>query len=101
MAIDSSDNIQFEYKGLGKALAEGRLRVPLNQREYAWEAEHVNDLYNDLANGNLTGQADIFLGDYRACESCVRHPRGGGWSAEAFNCHDLACGHPRPSSSGI
>lgn len=62
MAIDSSDNIQFEYKGLGKALSEGRLRVPLNQREYAWEAEHVNDLYNDLANAISQGKPTYFLG---------------------------------------
>ena len=62
MAIDASDNIRFDYEGIGKALAGGRLRVPPNQREYAWEAEHVNDLFNDLANAISQGKPTYFLG---------------------------------------
>ncbi len=36
--------MHFDPKGIGELLAAGRLVVPLNQREYAWEDDQVEDL---------------------------------------------------------
>ena len=59
-----SQAIQFEHKGIGAALAHNRFAVPLNQREYSWEKDHVEDLFGDLANAMAIGgnQATYFLG---------------------------------------
>ena len=49
MAV-SSETIVFEHKEIGAVLNQYRLAVPLNQREYAWEDEHVTDLFQDFGN---------------------------------------------------
>lgn len=54
--------ITFEHKGIGKALAHNRFVVPLNQREYSWEQEHVTDLLQDFSNAIATNRATYFLG---------------------------------------
>ncbi len=54
--------IGFEHKGIGNVLAHSRLRVPLNQREYSWEVEHVQDLLGDFANALATNRGSYFLG---------------------------------------
>jgi hypothetical protein len=56
------ESIEFEIKGIGEVLAQNRLAVPLNQREYSWEEEHINDLYTDYANAIAKGQGSYFLG---------------------------------------
>ena len=56
-----SEKIIFEHTGIGHVLATRRLSVPLNQREYSWEDEHVEDLYSDLANARDEGH-NYFLG---------------------------------------
>lgn len=53
--------IAFEHLGIGRVLETKRLRVPLNQREYSWRDEHVNDLYTDLLNA-LASKGNYFLG---------------------------------------
>ena len=40
--------IGFDHIGIGTALLRHRFAVPLNQREYSWEKEHVLDFYQDL-----------------------------------------------------
>jgi hypothetical protein len=57
----SPDTINFEHKGIGAVLAHNRLTVPLNQREYAWEDEHVTVLFQDFANA-IAQKASYFLG---------------------------------------
>lgn len=42
-------------------LAHNRLAVPVNQREYAWEEEHVKDLLQDFANA-VARDISYFLG---------------------------------------
>lgn len=54
--------ITFEHKGIGKALAHNRFVVPLNQREYSWEEQHVTDLLQDYSNAIATNRAAYFLG---------------------------------------
>jgi hypothetical protein len=58
----SSDAITFEHKGIGAILAQNRLRVPLNQREYAWEDEHVQELFSDFAGAIENDHPTYFLG---------------------------------------
>jgi len=55
--------IEFEKETIGHILhARKGLRVPINQRSYAWKKEHVEDLFKDL-NGAILGSDDeYFLG---------------------------------------
>src|SRR5579864_5110371 len=55
--------IHFEKETLGRIIRNRTgLRVPLNQRYYAWKYSHVSDLFTDL-NGAITAAADeYFLG---------------------------------------
>jgi uncharacterized protein with ParB-like and HNH nuclease domain len=41
--------IDFEQLGIGEILTRYRLRVPANQRDYAWESEQVITLFEDIA----------------------------------------------------
>ena len=56
------DKIAFDHKGIAQALAHNRLRVPLNQREYSWETEHVQDLFSDLKSAIDKNWPAYFLG---------------------------------------
>jgi len=54
--------LDFDHIGIGTALLRNRLTVPLNQREYSWEAEHVTDLFHDLAQAIDEQKSSYFLG---------------------------------------
>jgi len=56
------DEIGFQHEGIGSVLAHNRLAVPLNQREYSWEEEHVRELLTDFANAIAGNKATYFLG---------------------------------------
>ncbi len=58
----SLERIEIDKETVGHALFEGRLVVPKNQRSYAWEEEHVSDLYKDLAGVISDGDPEYFLG---------------------------------------
>ena len=58
----SAEEIGFEHRGIGAVLAHNRLAVPLNQREFSWEQEHVQDLLSDLANAIANNKRAYFLG---------------------------------------
>ena len=60
--MSSKEEIGFEHKGIGEVLAHNRLAVPLNQREYSWEDEHVRDLLTDFANAVAGKHGTYFLG---------------------------------------
>lgn len=62
MAQANGDTIGFEHKGIGAVLAHNRLAVPLNQREYSWEGEHVKELFSDFADAIAKNRATYFLG---------------------------------------
>lgn len=57
-----SDEIGFEHKGIGAVIAHNRLAVPLNQREYSWKDEHVQELLTDFANAIANNKGTYFLG---------------------------------------
>src|SRR5437016_1550269 len=52
--------IQFDHVGIGRALANHRLSVPVNQREYSWEDEQVKEVFQDLQRS--IDQGAYFLG---------------------------------------
>jgi len=54
--------IDFDHVGIGTALSRNRFEVPLNQREYSWENEHVLALFQDLANAIDNSKSSYFLG---------------------------------------
>ena len=60
--MSGKEEIGFEHKGIGEVLAHNRLAVPLNQREYSWEDEHVRDLLTDFANAISGKHGTYFLG---------------------------------------
>ncbi len=55
--------IEFDEETLGLIVRNRQgLRVPINQRSYAWRQSHVEDLFTDL-NGAITkGASEYFLG---------------------------------------
>ena len=55
-------SLGFDFKGIGGLLKTGRLKVPLNQREYSWENKQVTDLFQDFSNAIRKRQATYFLG---------------------------------------
>lgn len=55
-------NLKFEYRGIGKILQSGNLRVPANQREYSWEEENARDLCVDISQALNDDQENYFLG---------------------------------------
>ncbi|MEX1154587.1 DUF262 domain-containing protein [Parvibaculum sp.] len=61
MATDDSA-IGFDQLGIGDILKRYRLRVPPNQRDYAWEKSHVENLLEDLSLAIQTDEAQHFLG---------------------------------------
>ena len=55
--------IEFQEIGLGGILRAYRLRVPANQREYAWTEREVTTLFTDLAKAISNERSqDYFLG---------------------------------------
>jgi hypothetical protein len=68
---DATGMIQFEHKGIGRAIAQNRFVVPLNQREYSWEDEHVTDLFQDFSNAIAT---TYFLGTVVLTKSSEGNP---------------------------
>lgn len=60
--MTQDDKIHFDHKGIGKVLRDHRLAVPPNQREYAWQEEHVGDLFSDFANALANNKGTYFLG---------------------------------------
>ncbi|MGD1278705.1 MAG: DUF262 domain-containing HNH endonuclease family protein [Tepidisphaeraceae bacterium] len=56
--------VDFEDCGIAEAISKYRLKVPVNQRSYKWEDEHVQDLFTDLENAiNQSAEnCEYFLG---------------------------------------
>jgi hypothetical protein len=57
-----TNKIEFENIGIAEVLQRYRLRVPLNQREYAWAQDNVRDLLLDVATAMRKHREVYFLG---------------------------------------
>jgi len=58
----AASKFQFENKGIGELLRQGRLTVPPNQRSYAWEDRHIENLLQDLNEAITNDDDEYFLG---------------------------------------
>src|SRR2546421_11886177 len=58
----AASKFQFDSKGIGELLRQGRLMVPPNQRPYAWEDRHVENLLQDLNEAITNDDDEYFLG---------------------------------------
>lgn len=56
------ERIDIEKETIGHVLRDRLLFVPIHQRSYAWEEEHVTDLYTDLAKAISDENPEYFLG---------------------------------------
>lgn len=54
--------IAIGESGIGSVLNRYQLRVPLNQRSYAWEESHVKTLLTDFSNAVASEKSNYFLG---------------------------------------
>lgn len=60
--MTSTLEIRAESQKIGAILKESFLRVPTNQRNYAWEGKHVRELFADLKEAIGQGAEEYFLG---------------------------------------
>src|SRR4051794_5496577 len=76
LLMSSLEGIQISREGLGHALADNTLAVPTNQRSYAWEDSHVQELFQDLAGAMAQGGSsrEYFMGSIVATRKGSRHP---------------------------
>src|ERR1700674_133389 len=58
----AASKFHFENNGIGALLRQGLLMVPPNQRSYAWEDRHVQNLLQDLAEAINDDVDEYFLG---------------------------------------
>ncbi|MCU1340696.1 MAG: hypothetical protein JWN92_119 [Candidatus Acidoferrum typicum] len=56
------EQIAIDRETIGHALRDRALYVPIHQRSYAWEREHVTDLYQDFSKAIDDGGGEYFLG---------------------------------------
>lgn len=57
------DTIEIKKETLGNILKNGgKLFVPVNQRSYRWEEDHIKDLYQDLGQAIDSERTEYFLG---------------------------------------
>lgn len=58
----NATSIDIRLEGIGHALSDKKLAVPIYQRSYAWEDKHVRDLFLDISNAIQNGENEYFLG---------------------------------------
>lgn len=52
--------IKYEFIGIGALIKNKNLKVPIHQRPYSWQIEHIEDLLNDIKNN--FNEDEYFLG---------------------------------------
>ncbi len=60
--MKKSTAISIDMHGIGRILFNRNVSVPIYQRSYAWENEHVSDLFNDVATAMADGAHEYFIG---------------------------------------
>jgi hypothetical protein len=60
--MTSTSKIEISLEGVGRILINCNVSVPIYQRSYAWEDEHVTDLFNDIATAMKAGAPEYFIG---------------------------------------
>jgi uncharacterized protein with ParB-like and HNH nuclease domain len=57
--MNNLNEIKFEVFGIGKFISDTLLRVPINQRAFAWEEKNVTELFEDIYESQ---PHDYFIG---------------------------------------
>lgn len=60
--MKKSTAITIDLHGIGRILFNRNVSVPIYQRSYAWEDEHVTDLLTDVATAVAEGAHEYFIG---------------------------------------
>lgn len=60
--MKKSNSISIDLNGIGRILFNKNVSVPIYQRSYAWEEEHVSDLFNDISQAMSDGAYEYFIG---------------------------------------
>jgi len=60
--MPSLDEISINLEGIGHALSDNMLAVPIYQRSYAWEEIHVLELFQDIATAISEQEKEYFIG---------------------------------------
>lgn len=60
--MKKSTAIAIDLHGIGRILFNRNVSVPIYQRSYAWENEHVTDLLTDVATAMADGAHEYFIG---------------------------------------
>lgn len=68
------NKIDINLIGIGRALFNKKLAVPLYQRSYAWEERHVLDLFNDISTAMSNGETEYFLGSIVTTKNDTERP---------------------------
>jgi len=66
--------INIDLNGIGRAILNKKLAVPLYQRSYAWEERHILDLFNDISTAMSNGEAEYFLGSIVTTKNDTERP---------------------------
>jgi Protein of unknown function DUF262 len=56
------EEIHINLGGIAKGISDGNLAVPVYQRSYAWEEQHIRQLFQDLATAITENEPEYFLG---------------------------------------
>jgi len=62
MKNSNTARIDFQHLGIGELLKRGVYEVPINQREYAWRIEEVENFFDDIQNAMNKNLPTYFLG---------------------------------------
>jgi uncharacterized protein with ParB-like and HNH nuclease domain len=60
--MKKSTAISIDLHGIGRILFNRNVSVPIYQRSYAWEDEHVRGLFSDIATAISEGANEYFIG---------------------------------------
>ena len=66
--------IKTDLKGIGSILTDSNSFVPKYQRSYAWEEDHVRDLFNDIGAAIDGGANEYFLGSIVISQKIASRP---------------------------
>jgi hypothetical protein len=60
--MSALDSLDIKLEGIGHALSDNQLVVPMYQRSYAWQTEQIRALFQDIGSAIIERQDEYFLG---------------------------------------
>ncbi len=72
--MPSLEEMRIALEGIGHALADNLLAVPMYQRSYAWEDRHIKDLFQDIATAISKNEKEYFLGSIVVTRTTADRP---------------------------